>query len=351
MMTRVLWNLFLVWLAAMAAPCDAVDAVDTHLHLDQATPDGRFSTADFERAGAGLLAEMNRLGVRWAVLLPVPQPAGRSFYYDFEELLPVVRRHPERFVFLGGGGSLNRLIQEAVAAGGVDADLRERFVRRAEAIVAAGAAGFGELASLHFGGHLFHANHPYIGAPPDHELFLLLADIAARHGVVIDLHMELVPEPMALAVPVFRSPPNPAWLEANLAAFERLLAHNRDARIVWVHLGWDWLRTRTVARMRELLGRHPNLYVSLEAVFPQPAATRPLDDDGKLRPEWLALIRDFPDRIMLGSDEFFRPPGQQKRRRGDLLAPTLSIVDQLPGDLARRVGYENAERLYRSPRP
>lgn len=340
-----------VWLTLAAGIAVADGHVDTHVHLDQAVPGG-FSTAGFGVAAEQAIAEMDRLGIAWSVLLPTPQAAGRRFYYDYEELLPVVRRYPDRFAFLGGGGSLNVMIQEAVAAGRTDEALRARFRKRAEAIIAAGAAGFGEMAALHFGFANFHANHPYLYAPPDHELLLLLADIAAAHGLVIDLHMEAVPQEMPLpAIPILKSPPNPSMLSPNLAAFERLLAHNRGARIVWVHCGWDWLGTRTVARTRELIARHPNLYLSLEAVFPRPVFNRPLDAEGRLKEEWVALIGEFPDRFMIGSDEFYRTTDLGRRRAGSLLEPTVSIVEQLPAELARRVGHENAQRLYRRSTP
>jgi len=47
----------------------------------------------------------------------------------------------------------------------------------------------------------------------------------------------------------------------------------------------------------------------------------------------------------LGSDAFLRVPREGRRRAGELLAPALSIAEQLPEELARRVGYENAQRL------
>jgi len=124
--------------------------VDTHLHLEQATADGRFSSAGFVEATEAGLGQMDRLGMAWAVLLPTPQTSGRPLYYEFEELLPVVPRHPQPFVFLGGG-SLNVIILEAMVRGEVDDALRQGFIARAEAIAAAAAAGFGEMAALHFG--------------------------------------------------------------------------------------------------------------------------------------------------------------------------------------------------------
>ncbi len=73
----------------------------------------------------------------------------------------------------------------ATPAGDVDAALRKRFTDRAEAIVAAGAKGFGEFTALHLSMQTWH---PFLEVAPDHPLFLLLADIAARHGLPIDIH-------------------------------------------------------------------------------------------------------------------------------------------------------------------
>jgi len=87
-----------------------------------------------------------------------------------------------------------------------------------------GAAGFGEMAAEHFSG-----GTPYQFAPPDHPLFLLLADIAARHDVPIDQHMNAVPRAMALPLDL-SSPFNHSQLHENTSAFERLLAVIRAQR-------------------------------------------------------------------------------------------------------------------------
>ena len=94
----------------------------------------------------------------------------------------------------------------------------------------------------------------------------VLADIAAEHNVPIDLHMEALPQD--IPAPADLKPPNPSRLHGNIAAFERLLAHNRKARIVWVHLGWDVTGFRTLDLTRALLARHENLYLQLRPLPP-----------------------------------------------------------------------------------
>ncbi len=206
-----------------------------------------------------------------------------------------------------------------------------------------GAVGFGEMTALHFS---FRSIHPFVEAPPDHPLFLLLADIAARNDVPIDLHIEAVPKDMATPRRfMFISPLNPPSLRENIGALERLLAHNRGARIVWDHIGWDNTGGLSPKLLRGLLERHSNLYLQLK-VSTLPPATFPehdlLDSKGILRPQWLELIQSFPDRCVLGSDSFMaRPDFEEGMRR------TGSLLKQLPPDLARKVGSENAIRIYR----
>ena len=53
-----------------------------------------------------------------------------------------------------------------------------------------------------------------------------------------------------------------------------------------------------IANLRELLGRFPKLYVDLSwVVYDQYLVLEGQAEDG-----WLALITEFPDRFMVGSD-------------------------------------------------
>jgi hypothetical protein len=54
------------------------------------------------------------------------------------------------------------------------------------------------------------------------------------------------------------------------------------------------------------------------------------------------MLRAFPDRFVIGSDQFF---GENPER----LERAREFIDALPPDLAQRVGRENALRLYRLP--
>lgn len=288
---------------------------------------------------------MDQHGIRTAVIMSPPLPPGHPRPQDYRQLLATARKFPGRFLVLGGGATLNPMIQEAGQQGSLDPELRKRFLKTTETILAEGAAGFGELTALHFS---FNSTHPFEMVRPDHPLFLLLADIAARHGVPIDLHIEAVVEDMAVPDQIRdRSANNPARIPENIRSFERLLNHNRKAAVIWEHAGWDNTGYRSVQLMRRLLNDHPNLFLGLKmsplSVFKE---NDPIQRGAGLRPEWRALIADYPDRFLLGSDYFAPAPGFTRRRPPNL-KPALGVIELLPPGLKRKVAHENAQRLYR----
>lgn len=317
--------------------------VDTHNHLVGRRAMGQFN---FEKQARVALEAMDATGVKLNLLMPMPQAVNQGLRLYLEDLLPVVEKYPDRFALLGGGGSLNVMIQRAVKEGPVTTAMEKEFDARALELVRKGVAGFGEMTAEHFS---MNENHPYETAPPDHPLFLRLADLAAKYDLPIDIHMEAIPVEMPMPSR-FKSPPNPRILKPNIAAFGRLLAHNRKAKIIWVHLGWDNTEKRTIALTRKLLAENPNLYMSIRIASGMQQRkvvkpTFPLDNNGRLKQEWLALFQEFPGRFLIGSDEIIKPANNHPSA-GSIQA-TVSMLEQLPLKLKRRIGYENAYRLYK----
>ncbi|MCZ6605773.1 MAG: amidohydrolase family protein [Alphaproteobacteria bacterium] len=320
---------------------EAVSFIDTHSHLNGVVGRG---VTDFTGAAETAIAAMEACGIELTILMAPPFPSGIRVPSDIDPLREVQRRFPGRFVYLGGGGSLSPMIIGAAGQDSVSDATRAFFEARAEQILRGGASGFGELTALHFS---FAPNHPYIEVAPDHPLFLLLADIAARHDVPIDLHMEAadtdIDMPLALAA---RSRANPASVDANEAALERLLAHNRDARIVWTHFGWDNTGRRTVDQARRLLDRHANLYLSIKIAPDAPINGSPLTGQGDIHDDWLALFSDFPERFVVGVDQFHASPRARRQIGPPSITGPRALLDALPADLARRIGVENARAIY-----
>jgi len=240
------------------------------------------------------------------------------------------------------------MIHRAGTAGAVGDDLKQRFEKQANEILQQGAAGFGEMAVHHLS---FMRGHPYESVPADHPLFLLLADIAARHDVVIDLHFDPVTEDIPLPTDdtprpgKLTSPPNPKVLQANIAPFERLLTHNRKAKIVWAHAGSDPIGHWTVELSRRLLQSHSNLYMSLRMGGGAPQ-NLVFDSGGGIKPVWMNLFRDFADRFVIGNDQFIASsripgggPGFVFAQNASLLRKrTKDFLSKLPEDLVRKIG-------------
>ncbi len=317
--------------------------VDTHNHLVGPRKMGQYR---LEKSAGIALSAMDAAGVKINLIMPMPQTVGQNIKLRYEDLLPVVQEHPHRLAALGGGGSLNVMIQESMRKGHVTKAMEKEFNERALEIVQKNAVGFGEMTAEHFS---MSKNHPYITAPPDHPLFLRLADLAAQYNLPIDIHMEAIPEKMPMPQR-FESPPNPPWLKPNIDAFRRLLAHNRRAKIIWVHLGWDNTGKRTIALTRRLMRENPNLYMSIRIASGMrnrkvATPTFPLDRDGHLKPEWLALFQEFPDRFLIGSDEIIKPSDDHPSAGS--IRSTVKLLNQLPPKLKKKIGHENAYGLYK----
>jgi len=317
--------------------------VDVNVHLIGPRAQGYYN---LEKSAQIALKSMDVNGVKISLLRPMPQAAEQNLQLYFEDLLPIVQKYPNRFAALGGGGSLNVMIQQAVKEARVTSAMEKEFDARALELVRKGAVGFGVIAIEHFS---IDHNHPYETAPPDHPLFLRLSDMAAKYDMPIDVHMEAIPEEMQLPSR-FQSPPNPQVLKPNIAAFGRLLAHNRNAKIIWSHLGWDNTGKRTVALTRRLLAGNPNLYMSIriasgmqERRVVNPGF--PLDQDGRLQQDWLSLFLEFPDRFLIGSDEIVKATNDHPSAGS--LRSTISLLEHLPEKLKARIGYENAYGLYK----
>ncbi|MBZ5660292.1 MAG: amidohydrolase [Acidobacteriia bacterium] len=299
---------------------------DAHAHFDEKDVAGGIRSA---------LAARGRENAPMILLLMSPDTFDHPGHYEAEIILPEAKKYPGKIAVVGGGGSLNAMIIQSAATGEAGPAVQKKFKDRAERLLREGVAGFGEMTAEHFDG-----NTPYQYAPPDHPLFLLLADIAAEHGVPIDLHMEAVPQDMPLPAGL-KSPPNPPRLHANIAAFERLLAHNPRAKIIWAHAGFDNTGYRTPELNRRLLAAHSNLYMELKADPLAKGLNYPLAD-GKIKPDWLQLINDFPDRFVIGSDQHYPEPHDAVQRWQEVVL----LLNQLPADVRKKIGTQNIAHIY-----
>lgn len=148
--------------------------IDTHAHLRPHVERRRDAASDYPGAVAGALARMDETGVRMALLMSPPALSERAGLQSLDKLITIATSNRGRFGVLGGGSSLNAIIDGAPERGPISNALRQEFEDAAEAILENGAVGFGELTALHFS---FFVQHPFEETRPDHPLFFA----ARRH--------------------------------------------------------------------------------------------------------------------------------------------------------------------------
>lgn len=329
-------------LAAPPAQAEKGQWIDVHVH-----PMGdKGNAVDFDQLGLTMVSVMDNTNMMSMVVMPPPGPNPKLDIT--EDLATMKAKYGPRFAIMAAG-SLNKMLVDTAKTGVVSDEAKQRFEAFAEDVLAKGAIGFGEIAAL----HISHTpTHTFLQVPPDHPLMLLLADIAARHDVPIDLHCDPIPEDMDTPSE-FYSKLNPPRLKGNLAAMEKLLAHNRKAKIVWAHLGSHPTSFLPPQLARELLGRHPNLYFSIRTGV----GSKPhyILQNGSVDKNWIAVLQDFPDRFVIGTDSFIIAHnftgGNAVRTLamiGDKTRGSVStLLYGLPDDLAIKIGYENAIRIYK----
>lgn len=62
------------------------------------------SSRDYLPAASILIEAMNQAGVEKAIIMPPPQGPSQEGAYGFEDLLPAIRKYPDRLVLGAGGG-------------------------------------------------------------------------------------------------------------------------------------------------------------------------------------------------------------------------------------------------------
>ena len=114
-------------------------------------------------------------------------------------------------------------------------------------------------------------------------------------------------------------------------AIERQFVQWPQARILWAHAGFD-----SPANVRAMLKKHRNLWCDL--AFRSDHAP-----GGKLDSEWRALLVEFPDRFMVGTDTFTpeRWPFIVEHARW-----SRGWMADLPREVAERVAFRNGETLF-----
>jgi predicted TIM-barrel fold metal-dependent hydrolase len=123
------------------------------------------------------------------------------------------------------------------------------------------------------------------------------------------------------------------------AAIDLLMAHAPDTRLIWAHTG---IGGASVARVRALLVKYPKLMGELSY---RPGLTAA---SGGLSAEWKALLTEFSDRFLVGSDTWVNARWEGYE---SLMAEARRWLADLPPAAAQRIAWENGARLFGLPPP
>ncbi|MCR5277522.1 MAG: amidohydrolase [Bacteroidales bacterium] len=130
---------------------------------------------------------------------------------------------------------------------------------------------------------------------------------------------------------------------------EEALAHNRDCKIIWAHVGISRrVEVRGLIDLADrLLAENPNLFIDISWVvydyyfldmFPSRYS------DGDTLEDWVRFIEKNADRIMIGSDTV----GHWNKYPAEILK-YYDLLDRLNPATTRKIGYENILSLIRRP--
>jgi Amidohydrolase len=112
-----------------------------------------------------------------------------------------------------------------------------------------------------------------------------------------------------------------------------LLAHNRNAKVIWAHTGFS----TPAERVRELLEKYPVLMGELSY---RGGIT---ESNGRLASEWRELFARHSNRFLLGSDTWIN----ERWFDYDTIMQTYrGWLPQIPEEQAKRIAHGNAERLF-----
>jgi hypothetical protein len=163
------------------------------------------------------------------------------------------------------------------------------------------------------------------------EFSALMQKVVARH-VPMMLHWEVYD-----------------W-ERDWPAMSAIYSASPQVTFIWPHGGFG-----SADQVRTVIQGHPNVVVTLSKRIGDARATLRnaqqasklgdpvIDECRQMRPEWLKLLQDYPERFMFATDAH---DTQLWERYGRIVRRWRGILGQLPPELARGIAVGNASRIY-----
>lgn len=267
-----------------------------------------------------IIQNMDTEGIDIMVIMETPTAIYKGTPQVDYGIPGAAQKYPSRFIVLYGGEAIT-LLDSVINRGSYTPAEEEKYTALLEDAMKTGKyRGLGEIALRHVS---IEGKGADVTIPGDHPWMFIMSDIAAKYNVPIDIHMDIV-----------------GGEDSGIAGLEKLLDHNSKTKIIWSHTAWSRTNyeSSTIELIRELMEKHPNLYSSIKIQ----TETAFLDDNNKIKSEWLALFGDFPERFMIGSDI---KPGERPNEFKYVKAHR-KFLEQLPSDILKQIERENAEKIF-----
>lgn len=126
----------------------------------------------------------------------------------------------------------------------------------------------------------------------------------------------------------------PLHVHSGRVPIEYLFGLNPDLTIIWAHAGM----TEPAGVVQEMMARYPGLYADTSY-----RETDILDGARGIDVEWQQVLERFADRFMVGSDTWVNA---QWENYDQLIAANRKWLAHLTAETAKKIAYQNAERLF-----
>ena len=114
-------------------------------------------------------------------------------------------------------------------------------------------------------------------------------------------------------------------------AVARHFQQDPGAKVLWAHSGFE-----RPEKVREMLRKYPTLYCDLAFLTSHAS-------NGKVAPGWREAFLEFPGRFVVGTDTFTPERWHYVVEHARWSRAWLA---DLPPDVARKIAYENGDRLF-----
>jgi hypothetical protein len=144
------------------------------------------------------------------------------------------------------------------------------------------------------------------GAQADSQVVQRVVQLAKKHNLMLHVH-------------------------SDADAVNRIFKQDPDARILWAHAGFE-----EVPVVAALMRQQKNLWADLSFRYE-------LANGNKVTTSWRALLLEFPDRFMLGSDTYI---AERWFAVNEHAAWARRWLADLPKEVAERIALRNGEQVF-----